>query len=247
METLHIIHSEDSNVLSHLWPLLTKEAVNNRDIIYVDRAEAVLLSRAVQQWCSAENFCRYVGVGASGSHVYGITFPQLHTVAIEGDKKSEKITGVAKEVKHIAVKVVRNGADFEREVKCLQNIWTTINQKLSAAVTTLQSQDHQLPAEFYAFGFLKGAAHSKTQYGISQCCTYAQQVRSVTDDMFEKTATAPTSSIAKDSVVPWWRYSPGGDDDIEGGLILMRCGTYKDSGEKRQVEVRPQLLQDVSY
>ena len=242
-QSINVINIK-SDQFSYVWALLTKQALDNRDIMYVNNWDAYYLVNFLNSiYPKLAHYCRSRFIKMSMNSVYAITLPQLMT------ERGKSTMRLSKKDKHFALKVIPSQSEFDQEVACIA--------KINSHIDGMNGGDNEY-CGFYAFGskqfngnyqshssnrnivnfdcikemmrdVFKEASASKASASSAQKSAPARQTRSLSRRASElstttssATTSAPTSS--EDPPQPWWLYQPGDDPSSRGGVIVMICG-----------------------
>ena len=212
-ESIHVIKVDPSK-LGYYWALLTKQALLDRDVMFVEGNDARYLVPFLNNLHpKVAHYCRTRFVSMSMNRVYAVTLPQLFSNGIAS-------VCVSKDVKHFAVKIIENPQEFEQEVQCIAQI----NEHISVHGCGLKGENYRF-LSFYALGSQKWG-EAPVMYNedvIDLGIIRAQLIRVM------KAPAAQASTRLRDStaLVPWWLYEPAAAQPLGGGVIVMLCGDYE--------------------
>jgi hypothetical protein len=218
-ESIHVM-TIDPGDFRFLWALLTKEALADRNVIFVEGNNDFyyLIQFLNYIYPNIAYYCRTKFVSMSNNSVYAVTLPQLT------GRKSTSTMCVSKVDKHFALKVVSSQSYFEREVDCIARINSYIDDK-----------NVQEASKFYAFG-------SKAWNG-----DYISHAFSPPID-FTKLKKPLNHVVSNESMdfgsdlQPWWLFEPAPRQPLEGGVIVMRCGDYSKHAKAYDNVVEPMIF-----
>jgi hypothetical protein len=200
-ERVHILRSEPNN-LSHLWALLTEEAVLNRDLMFVDRTDSAYLTSFLNGVSMIHGYCKSSVAGASSSNVYSMGVPGGYTA-----KQDKCNVGRVGDTKHVSVKIIRNRDHFERECRCVKQISEYLHQT-----------DLDAAKKFYVAG--------TWQYGSCSYEPLSAQWAQFFHDVNRNAVAFLSKSLEANTIhglTPWWLYTPAPRKCEAGGIIIMRC------------------------
>eukprot|EP01031_Cornospumella_fuschlensis_P026993 gene26993-32612_t len=207
-ESINMIEIEPSS-LGYYWALLTKQALENRNVMFLEGHDAMYLIDFLDGLQPhAAHYCRTRFITMSMNSVYAVTLPQREA------EKGESLC-ISKSVKHFALKVIQNQQQFEQEAQCIAQINGYIHSHGYGIGEGCNST-------FYALGSKKWGEECKIH---NSRAFDTSKIGSLLGEIMRPALEAHEQRM-RDDVVPWWLYVPKPDKPLAGGVILMLCGDY---------------------